>query len=214
MEQVTSTRTELLARRAQLELAEQGRDLLEQKRDQLMDQFREVADVALRGSDDLARAAAEAHRALDLAEAFDGPEEVAAAAHAARYELVLDVASSSIMGVRIADLGYPPVGRLSTERGYSLTGTSPRIDAVAERFEAEVELLLEVASLEAKLRRLADEIGKTARRINAIELVVIPRLVAERNFIQSVLDERERQDRFRLKRIKDRSRRREEGAAA
>ena len=213
MEQVTSTRTELLARRARLELAEQGRDLLEQKRDQLMEEFRAVADVALRGSDELAHAAAEAQRALDIAEAFDGPEQVASAAHAAEYELVLDVAASSVMGVRIADVGYPPVGRPTTGRGYSLVGSSPRIDAVAERFEAEVELLLEVATLEAKLRRLADEIGKTARRINAIELVVIPRLIAERNFIQSVLDERERQDRFRLKRIKDNARRRAESAA-
>ncbi len=211
MEQVTSTRTELLARRARLALAEQGRELLEQKRDQLMEEFRKIADVALRGGDELAQAAAEAQRAIDLAEALDGPEAVASAAHAAHHELMLEVSASSIMGVRIADVAYPPVGRLSTDRGYSLAGTSPRIDAVAERFEAEVELLLEVASLEARMRRLADEIGKTVRRINAIELVVIPRLVAEASYIQSVLDERERQDRFRLKRVKDRKTRSRRG---
>lgn len=210
MEQVTSTRTELLLRRAQLALAEQGRDLLKDKRDQLMEEFRKVADVALRGDDELARAAAEARRALDQAEALDGPEELASAANAASRELVLDVRAATVMGVRIAEISYPPVGRVATSRGYSLAGTSPRIDLVAERFEAEIELLLEVASLEARLRRLADEIGKTARRINAIELVVIPRLIEERNFIQSVLDERERQDRFRLKRIKDRARTRSE----
>lgn len=208
MEQVTSTRTELLLRTAQLALAAQGRDLLEQKRDQLMEEFRKVADVTLRGSDELARAAADTRRAVDIAEAFDGPDQLASAANASGRELVLDVSASSIMGVRVADITYAPVGRPATGRGYSLAGSTPRIDAVAERVEAEVELLLEIAALELRLRRLADEIGKTARRINAIELVVIPRLVAERNLIQSVLDERERQDRFRLKRIKDRSRRR------
>ena len=131
MEQVVSTRTELLVRRAQLALAEQGRDLLEQKRDQLMEEFRKVADVALRGGDELARAAADANRAIDLAEALDGPEELASAANAGGNELVLEVAASSIMGVRIAEITYPPVGRAATSRGYSLTGTSPRIDAVA-----------------------------------------------------------------------------------
>lgn len=212
MEQVTSTRTELLIRRARLALAGQGRDLLEQKRDQLMEEVRKVAHVAMRGGDELARAAADAKRAIDLAEAFDGPEALASAANAATHQLVLDVTTTSIMGVRIADITHPPVGRPSARRGYSLTGSSPRIDAVADRIEAEVELLLEMASVELRLRRLADEIGKTARRINAIELIVIPRLLSETRFIQSVLDERERQDRFRLKRIKDRAAKR--GAAA
>lgn len=206
MEQVTSTRTELLQRRAQLDLARQGRDLLMEKRDQLMQEFQRVASVALRGSDELAGAATAARRALDLADAMDGPEEVAAAAFVTGGELTLGVRAVTLMGVRIADISYPAVGRTATSRGYSLLATSPRIDAAAERFEAEVELLLEVASLEVRLRRLADEIGKATRRINAIELVVIPRLEAERKFIQSVLDERERQERFRLKRIRDRPR--------
>ena len=206
MEQVTSTRTELLLRRAQMAMATQGRELLEKKRDQLMDEFGKIADVALRGTDDLAHATAEARRAIDLAEAMDGPEELASAAHAGGGELVLDVTASTIMGVRIADISYPSVGRMATARGYSLGGTTPRIDAVADRIEAEIEVLLEVASLELRLRRLADEIGRTTRRINAIELVVIPQLAAEHAFIQSVLEERERQDRFRLERIKDRAR--------
>ncbi len=205
MEQVTSTRTELLARRAQLALAEQGRDLLEQKRDQLLEEFRRVANVALRGSDELAAAATAARQALDLAEALDGPEELASAVLASKRELPIGVRAATVMGVRIAEIDYAPIGRSAAARGYSLNGSSARIDEAAGRFEATVEMLLDVASLEVRLRRLADEIGKTTRRINAIELVVIPRLLAERNFIQSVLDERERQDRFRLKRIKDRA---------
>ena len=55
-----------------------------------------------------------------------------------------------------------------------------------------------------KLQKLIDEIGTTTRRSNALEHVVIPRLRRELKQIQSALDERERQDRFRLKRIKAR----------
>jgi V/A-type H+-transporting ATPase subunit D len=53
-----------------------------------------------------------------------------------------------------------------------------------------------------RLRRLAEEIGYTTRRVNALENVLIPHLIAQRNYIQMMLGEREREDRFRLKRVK------------
>ncbi len=202
MEQLSATRTELLARRAQIALAVQGRDLLNEKRDQLLAEFRRVADVVLGGTDALERSAAEGRRLLALAEAGDGPEAVASAAVATRDEIGLQAGTTSIMGVRIARIEHDPVGRPRTGRGYSLTGTGPRIDAVAQAYEGQLELILEVATTELRLRRLAEEIGKTTRRVNALEFVLIPRLIAERKRIQSVLEERERQDHFRLKRVK------------
>jgi V/A-type H+-transporting ATPase subunit D len=53
-------------------------------------------------------------------------------------------------------------------------------------------MLLELATGELRLRRLVDEIGRTTRRVNALETVVIPRLESERARIQAILDERER----------------------
>ena len=52
-------------------------------------------------------------------------------------------------------------------------------------------MLLELATSELRLRRLVDEIGRTTRRVNALETVVIPRLESERARIQAILDERE-----------------------
>ncbi len=199
-----ATRTELLARRAQIGLAQQGRDLLQDKREQLLTEFRAMAQVVLAGGDALEAAGSEARRALDWAQARDGPEAVASAALATTGHVTVDAGVSSIMGVKVPDISYPPVGRLRTSRGYSLAATTPRIDAVAERFEAELDLLLRVAADEVRLRLLAAEIGTTTRRVNALEHVVIPRLVADRNRIQAVLEEREREDHFRLKRVQQR----------
>jgi len=204
MEQVTATRSELLARRAQLGLARQGRDLLTEKRDQLLEEFRKVADIVLAGSEALDRAAAEGRRALAFAEAMDGPDAVLSAAVAGPAQIQLDAKATSVMGVRIAEISYGPIGRQPARRGYSLAGSSARIDRAADRFEAELELILGMAAHELRLRRLADEIAKTTRRVNALDSIVIPRLVLELQLIQSVLDERERQDRFRLKRFKAR----------
>jgi len=201
MAQVTATRSELLARRAEITLAELGRDILRQKRERLMEEFRKLADVVLAGSGALEHAALETRRALAFANAAVGPETVAAAGLATRSELSLRAGTTTVMGLRFPDIEYDAVARPRAERGYSLVATSPHIDRVAESFESAVDLVLELASNELRLRRLVDEIGATSRRLNALEWVVIPRLESERASIQSVLDERERQDLFRLKRF-------------
>ena len=78
-------------------------------------------------------------------------------------------------------------------------GTSITIDEAASAFESEVDTIIELAESELRLTRLADEIQRTSRRLNALEHVVIPGLEAELEFIKMSLDERERADHFRLK---------------
>ena len=87
-------------------------------------------------------------------------------------------------------------------RGYSVVGASIMIDEAASAFEVEVESIINLAESELCLTRLANEIERTSRRLNALDHLVIPRLEAERDFIRLALDERERSDLFRLKRVK------------
>jgi V/A-type H+/Na+-transporting ATPase subunit D len=209
---VIATRSELLARREQLELARQGRDLLHEKREQLMEAFQALADRVLAGTGALEAAAAAGRRELAVAEGVRGPEEVGSAALASTGGIRLTSRPATIMGVKIADIEYPPVGRGRAARGYTLAGSDGHLDVAVERLEAELELLLELAVSERRLRRLVDEIAATTRRVNALEYVVVPRLELETAAIQRILDERERQDRFRLKRIKARRGRRLEQA--
>jgi V/A-type H+-transporting ATPase subunit D len=209
-ESVKVTRSELLARRARLRLAEQGRQLLQQKRKELMRAFREEAERALEGRGALEVAAAEAREALALAEAIDGPAAVQSAGWAAAGELFVEASTSRIMGLEVPVVRPPEVGRSCDERGASLSGTSPRVDAAAERFEAELELALQLASRELRLSLLAAEIERTTRRANALQHLLIPRLERERDRIALVLQEREREDVFRLRRVKALKRAREQ----
>lgn len=204
MGQLTATRSELLARRAQITLALRGRDLLEDKREQLLAEFRKVADLVLTDEATLQRAAAQARHALAVAEGWDGHDAVRSAGLAGRAPLSLRARTVAVMGVRVAEIDHDPVGRPRTGRGVTLAGSTPRLDLVAERFETELELLLQLAGTELRLRTLMEEIAKATRRLNALEFVVIPRLRAEEAAIRTVLEERERQDRFRLKRAKSR----------
>jgi V/A-type H+/Na+-transporting ATPase subunit D len=119
------------------------------------------------------------------------------------------VSTRSVAGVPIVEIAAGTVARASTSRGFSLAAAATRIDAVADSFETVLERLLDVAALELSVRRLADEIARTTRRMNALEHVVLPRLEAERAHIALVLEEREMEDRVRLRRVRARGRREE-----
>ncbi len=202
MQQVSATRSELLARRAQIALAVQGRELLKEKRSALLREFNRLGASVLEAMQALERGATDAGRLLGDAVAAHGPEQVHSAALAAEGEVKLALLTRSVAGVAIVEIEKEAVARPRTGRGYSLAATTARIDAAAESFEALLDALLEVAALELSLRRLADEIKRTTRRVNALEHVVVPRLEAERASIALVLEERELEGRIRLLRAR------------
>lgn len=210
MQKVTVTRMELLARKEQIELAREGLELLEQKRTALLQELMRTADHVMAQSDVLQETAVEARRALARAEAMAGPEAVRSAAMAARSQLPLEVQATNVMGVSVPVVEQKRVTRSALGRGYALVGMSVTIDEATTAFEAEVDSLIELAQSELRLQRLADEIQRTSRRVNALEHIVLPRLERERDYIEMALDERERADHFRLKRVK-RARQRKKG---
>ena len=199
MRKISVTRMELLTHKAQIALARQGRELLEQKRNALMKEFLRIADTVMEHSDALQYAADEARQALARAEAIAGSEAVRSAALASRTELQLQVTTVSVMGVRVPHIEQKRVARSILGRDYSIVGTSITIDEAASAFETEVGLIIQLAESELRLKRLATEIQSTSRRLNALDHLLIPRLEAEQEFIQMALDERERADHFRFK---------------
>jgi V/A-type H+-transporting ATPase subunit D len=202
VEQLSATRSELLARRVQIALATQGRDLLKEKRAALLVEFGRLSTGVLEAVETLGRRAAESAGALSNAVAFDGPDAVGSAAAAASGEIATRLSPRVVAGVSVVELEHDRISRARTRRGYSLSATTPRIDVAAASFERSLDLLLDVAASELSLRRLAAEISRTTRRVNALEHVVVPRLERERNAISMVLAERELEDRIRLRRAR------------
>jgi V/A-type H+-transporting ATPase subunit D len=202
MQMVSATRSELLARRSRIRLAAQGRDLMKERRNALVHEFHRLGASVLASMDALDREAGNAGRFLGLAFAAGGREPVDSAAFAAQAEIAVSVLTRSVAGVPIVEIEHDDVRRARTARGYSLAATTARIDEIAGRFETVLAQLLEVAALELSVRRLAEEISRTTRRMNALEHVVLPALEAERAHITLVLEEREMEDRVRLRRMR------------
>jgi V/A-type H+-transporting ATPase subunit D len=93
-------------------------------------------------------------------------------------------------------------------RGRDASVSGPSLELAARRYEEVLTIALRVATLEARVRRLAREIRRTSSRVNALRTVVIPELEADARAIAQALEQREREDRFRAKRVKtSRSRR-------
>ncbi len=203
MEEVRPTRSELLERRAQIGLAVQGMDLLKQKRDALLIEFMSVMDETLRLSGSLQKAVSDAQYSLAVAKSVDGNVSVRSVAMATKGEVTIDMTGTKIMGVSVPVVtkGRSPV-RSSFTRGYSITGVSSRIDESADRFEKILDVIIEYADIETRLKRLGEEIQKTNRRVNALEQITVPGLKEQVAYIRQTLDERAREDLFRLKKVK------------
>lgn len=203
MEQVSPTRMELLQKKAQITLAEQGKDLLKQKRDALLIEFMSVIDETLRLSSLLEKATGNAQYSLAVAEAVDGAVIVKSASFATQGEVTIDITGTHVMGIPIPVVKKKKsYVRSALSRGYSITGVSSRIDETAENFEKIVDVLIDSADIETRLKRLGEEIQKTNRRVNALEHIVVPDLKAQVAYIKMTLEERAREDLFRLKKVK------------
>ncbi len=144
----------------------------------------------------------EAVKALGLARALDGEEALASLAQSAGREVPLQVSVRRVWGVPTPSVSAPPLVRAADERGSAPTSFGLSGAEAARRHEEALEVLLRIASRELHLARLGEEIQATSRRINALEQLVLPALVAESGRIEAALEERDREDVVRLKRFR------------
>jgi V/A-type H+-transporting ATPase subunit D len=202
MEQINPTRMELIRKNAQIKLAEQGRDLLREKMDALIQEFFNTMESVSLSRDELERLADEAQHSLVIALAVDDPVTLKSASFATRRGITLDIKGKNIMGVPVPIIEKKRFVKGLMERGYSILGVSGRIDEAAERYEAELDRIITLAETETSLRRIGSEIQMTRRRVNALEQVLIPELKNQAKYIEITIDEREREDLYRLKKVK------------
>lgn len=202
MEQVNPTRMEMIRKRAQIKLAEQGRDLLREKMDALIQEFFRIMESVSESRERLELIADSAHRSLLIAQAVEDPVTLKSASFATKRHISLDIRGKNVMGVPVPIIERERFSLTVMDRGYSPLGVSGRIDETAEKFESELDLIIQLAETETALRRLGEEIQMNRRRVNALEQVLIPELKRQAKYIKITIEEREREDLYRLKKVK------------
>ncbi|MDN7024678.1 V-type ATP synthase subunit D [Methanoculleus sp. FWC-SCC1] len=202
---IKPTRSELINIKRRIKLSERGYNILKMKRDGLILEFFKVLQQAKDSRGAMQERYARATEMIAIADTVEGAIGVKAAAFSAADRPEITLKSKNIMGVVVPEIEASAVRKNLAERGYGVLGTSAVIDETAEAFEDLLESIIEAAEIETTMKRLLDEIESTKRRVNALEFKVIPELTEASNFIKMRLDEMEREELFRLKKIKARS---------
>ncbi|MCM2465293.1 V-type ATP synthase subunit D [Methanoculleus oceani] len=202
---IKPTRSELINIKRRIKLSERGYNILKMKRDGLILEFFKVLQQAKDSRGALMERYTRAMEMIALAETVEGAIGVKAAAFSTADVPAISLKSKNIMGVVVPEIQASSVRKGVLDRGYGMLGTSAVIDETAEAFEDLLEAIIEAAEIETTMKRLLDEIEGTKRRVNALEFKVIPELTEARDFIKMRLDEMEREELFRLKKIKARS---------
>jgi V/A-type H+-transporting ATPase subunit D len=202
---VKPTRSELINLKKKIKLSESGHKLLKMKRDGLILEFFKILNEARNVRTELDVAYVNAVGKINLACAVNGKVAVKSTAFTAKESPEIELSGHNIMGVVVPKISSTGVRKPLFERGYGIIGTNSYIDESADAYEDLVEKIIAAAELETAMKRLLDEIEKTKRRVNALEFKVIPELIATMKYIRFVLEEMERENTFRLKRIKARA---------
>ncbi len=199
---VPPTRSNLLRIQQELAFAKEGYDILDKKREVLTSELVRLAHDAEALEQQMWDLAAAAYHALERARMTMGQERVLWAALAVNKTVEVDVRSHGVMGVPIPMIqahGAPPA------MPYSLGDTAATLDEASSAFRKVLDRIPELAESVTSVWRLAHELRKTHRRVNALEHIFIPDYEDTVAFIQSSLEEREREETFRLKRLKSKA---------
>ena len=202
MNSIGRTRMNLLLLKRRIQVAQRGLALLRSKREALVREFFAVLDRVAESRGQMESVIGQAVSSLTLALSMEGRASLRSAGYAARRTLSIELTERNVWGVRFPEVHYAPVIRALDARGYAVSGVSAHIDETARRFEQVLELILRNVSVELRLKKLGSETKKVTRRINALNEVMIPALDREIRNIRQTLEEREREDLFRMKRFK------------
>jgi V/A-type H+-transporting ATPase subunit D len=200
VENISPTRINLIQTKKTLNLAQSGRDVLERKRDILLRELRSSIYEVEKAREELLEALAKAYQALKEANMAKGSDTISNVALGSRFESNFLLDFKSIMGVAV------PVVELQSQTDvkpdYGFANTSAELDKAFKQFYKVLELIADLARAEGTTFQIANDVRKTQRRVNALNHVLIPMYRNVTKQIALVLEEKDREEFVRTKRIK------------
>jgi V/A-type H+-transporting ATPase subunit D len=196
---IAPTRSNLIRVKKDLRFAREGYEILDRKREALTSELVSVAKEADAVQKEVWALLATAYNAMEKARLVMGSDHVEWAALAVNKTVDVHLKLRGIMGVAIPSIearGEPP------KLLYSPGDTAAVLDEASTAFREVLLRIPQLAMLTATVWRLANELRKTQRRVNALQHIFIPAYETTVAFIVSSLEEREREETFRLKWLK------------
>lgn len=196
---ITPTKANLIKSKSSLQFAKKGYELLDRKRTVLIREMMSLIDNATRLQESIDLEFKDAYEALKFANITMGTEAVSEIAKSIEKEQEFEIIFKSVMGVETPIIKRNE-NKFTTEYGFYRTNTA--FDKAVLSFTSIRHLIYELAEVENSVYKLAMEIKKTQKRANALDKIQIPKYRQTIKYIEEVLEEKEREDFFRLKKVK------------
>ena len=199
---VFPTKNNLIAAKNSLQLSLHGFELMDKKRNVLIQALMELIDQAKEIQSEIDVTFKEAYSALERANIEMGIYNVEQLSLMIPEENSVRIKTRSVMGTEIPRVAYEKTQEIPY---YSFYSTTPALDKAYVCFVKVKELTIRLSMIENSAYRLATSIKKTQKRANALKNITIPKYQERIAFITNALEEREREDFIRLKVIKNKS---------
>ena len=198
-ENIAPTKANLITAQVALDFSKKGYELLDKKRNVLIREMMSFMDRAKEIQQKTQEIFKEAYEALIMANITIGINEVNEVAESIPQATEFTILTQSVMGVEIPQIKYE---KRELEPYYSFYHTNTALDIALKEFHRVKYLLYELAEIEDSVYKLATEIKRTQKRTNALKNIQIPKYEALVKMISEMLEEKEREDFFRLKVLK------------
>lgn len=197
---VRPTKIELIKLKRRLSLAQRIQKIVKDRLSILTMEFLQTARDTVEAKEKLLEELSKLYKALSVAAGYHGYIALEKELIATEVDLKVTAGSRNIAGVRIPS--FELTDSAKPMKGYNLVDTSSWLDHAAQLSEECLRAIVELAELQRSFELLAMEINRTKRITNALEYIVIPGLQATISYLNMKFEERDREEKARLKRVK------------
>ncbi|MCL2243686.1 MAG: V-type ATP synthase subunit D [Treponema sp.] len=200
-EQIAPTKSNLLKVKERLSIAQEGYDLLEQKREILVSELMRKVELVKLLERELDKRVDTAYPCLKRMLIVVGRERANKLAQNISYKFELREKQVVTAGMKLPGL---EIRLPNIDLKYSPVNSFAECDETVLEFFELLKICIELAAVRTVAWRLARDVRRTQRRVNALEKMVIPSASETKTYIESVLEERERDSFFTSKLLKKR----------
>ncbi|HYJ02687.1 MAG TPA: V-type ATP synthase subunit D [Nitrososphaeraceae archaeon] len=199
--QVVATKIELIKIRRSMQISKMVHKILDDKREVLLKKIDEMIDEANKAREDIWDPLDDIYKAIFQSYLTLGNSVIQSLASSTPPSIAVDVHIKRIVDVKIPSLEVSTKNK-SPNLTYGFSDTNSSLDQATKLIRDILPGICKAAEYENAIFSLAKELEKTQKLINALEYVIIPQYQNALTFIKSTLEEREREEFVRLKKVK------------
>ncbi|MGI6109583.1 MAG: V-type ATP synthase subunit D [Eubacteriaceae bacterium] len=206
---VTPTRANLIKSKSKLAFSTKGYNLLDKKRTVLIQEIMKLVQEANEIEDQITVTFNQAYQALQQCCIAMGLNNVEEYALSIPDEEEYQVRTRSVMGVDIPEVVLPDNPNPYYSQPLGFNDNNPALDQAIEKFNQVKFLSYKLSVVESTAFKLSQEIKKASKSANALNKIQIPKLTETISYIEDSIEEKDREEHFRIKKVKKHNQARE-----